>query len=607
MIKNDKFDVIVVGGGHAGLEAAFIANKLNLNVALFSLNKNKLGLMPCNPSIGGPAKGIITREIDALGGIQAKIADEATIQIKMLNEGRGPAVQALRAQIDKNYYSELMLKNIKEKGITLFENKIIDLIIQDNKINGVVDFNNDKYFAKTVILTTGTYLKSYVLRGTEKYSSGPDNEESAIELSQKLKNYGFVLQRLKTGTPPRVKASSIDFSKVQKEKLELKPLSFSHTSNFKLDKQISCFLTYTNERTHKIVRDNMSKSSLYSGQISGVGPRYCPSIEDKIVRFSDKERHQVFYEPETKSGDVIYVQGMSTSLPKDVQLDMIRTLPGMNKAEIVKWGYAIEYDSINPIQLLPTLESKLIQNLYFAGQINGTSGYEEAAGQGIIAGINASLKILKRKPFILNRWDSYIGVLIDDLVTKGTNEPYRMLTSRAEYRLLLRNDNADIRLSKYAYKIGTITKQEYQRIKNKEKSINEKINTLKNSYLSSNSELANKYNITSGPSMYNLYSRQDIDSNDLNDGYVYHNELLTIIRLEGYIKKQNNMAKKMHRLEKLKIPIKINYSNVPNLATEAKQKLSTIRPITIGQASRISGINPSDIQMLMFYMESRKL
>ncbi len=599
---NNKYEAIVIGGGHAGMEAAFALSKKGHATALITLNKNALAMMPCNPSIGGPAKGILTREIDAIGGIQGILSDQAMIQIKMLNDSKGPAVRALRAQIDKELYSQLMLKEVeKQDNLEIIESMATELIVNKGVIKGVKLEDGKSIEAKVAVITTGTYMHSYILRGEEKNLGGPDGERTSKDLSQSLKDNGFELIRLKTGTPPRVLASSINFSEVEEEVLPVSDYTFSNRSGVKLEKQISCYLTYTNEKTHKIVHDNVNKSSMYSGLINGVGPRYCPSIEDKIVRFRDKPRHQIFFEPETKDGSLIYVNGLSTSMPIDVQDAMLRTIPGMKNAEVVKWAYAIEYDAINPLQLNRSFETKLVEGLYLAGQVNGSSGYEEAAAQGLYAGINAALKLEGKDPIVITRDKGYMGVLIDDLVTKGTKEPYRMLTSRAEYRLLLRNDNADFRLSEIGYKAGLITKAEYDKVINKYKQIDNEEERLKKTFVSSNSELAKKYKITTGPSLHQVISRPEVDPKDVTD-FEYLYELVTKIRLEGYIKKQKTQASKMLRLEKLKLPTNIDYEKVANLATEARQKLSKIRPETIGQASRISGINPADIQMLMFYL-----
>ena len=602
-IKKFSFDAIVVGGGHAGIEAAFALTKQKLNVALITLNKNKLASMPCNPSIGGPAKGIITREIDALGGMQGIFADLSMIQVKMLNQSKGPAVRAIRAQIDKDKYSKIIGEYVENNiYITVIENMVDSLIVKKKKVIGVILNSNIEIFSKVVIITTGTYMDSRVLRGSEVIITGPDGDLTSSRLSENLKQNGFELMRLKTGTPARVFANSIDFSKVEREVLELEDLTFSDYSNIKLKSQTHCFLTYTNEETHKIILDNLDKSSMYSGAINGIGPRYCPSIEDKVVRFRDKKRHQIFFEPETSRGDIFYINGLSTSMPIEIQREFIKTIPGLKNANISNWGYAIEYDAINSLQIKKSLESKKIENLYFAGQINGTSGYEEAAAQGLVAGINASLKILKKEPLNLLRSDSYIGVLIDDLALKGTKEPYRMLTSRAEYRLLLRNDNADIRLAKYALETNMIEKSRYEEIINKYLTITNKIKELKNTFLSSTDSMAIKLNILNGQSLFKILSRPEIKANDFIKDFKYKDNLLIHIRLEGYIKKQNTTAKKMIKLEFLKIPQDINYNDVKNLATEAKQKLMLINPETLGQAYRISGINPADIEMLLFYI-----
>lgn len=607
-MKTKIFDAIVVGGGHAGVEAAFALAKQNFKVALITLSKNKLASMPCNPSIGGPAKGIITRDIDSLGGVQGYFADLAMIQVKMLNQSKGPAVRAIRAQIDKDKYSKIILDYAeKNKNITIIEGTVNSLVIKEGQVIGVLLENNEEINSKVTIITTGTYMDSRVLRGSDIIISGPDGDSTSSKLSQNLRNIGFKLMRLKTGTPPRVFANSIDFSKVEEEILEEEELTFSHYSNVKLKSQIHCFLTYTNKETHKIILENLDKSSMYSGLINGIGPRYCPSIEDKVVRFQDKERHQVFFEPETSKGDIYYINGLSTSMPIEVQKEFIKTIPGLKNANVSKWGYAIEYDAIDSLQLRKSLESKIINNLYFAGQINGTSGYEEAAGQGLIAGINASQKLKNKEPIDILRSDSYIGVLIDDLTIKGTNEPYRMLTSRAEYRLLLRNDNSDIRLAKYGLETEMITQKYFNEIKEKYLTISNKIIELKNTYISSTDPVAIKLNILHGQSLFKVISRPEVDINDFNilKEFKYKDSLLTQVRLEGYIKKQNIAAEKMIRLEFMKLPENIDYNVIQNLATEAKQKLIKIRPETLGQAYRISGINPADIEMLLFYINTK--
>ncbi|TDV23303.1 tRNA uridine 5-carboxymethylaminomethyl modification enzyme [Mycoplasmopsis mustelae] len=607
-MKTSNYQAIVIGGGHAGVEAIFALANKGHKVALISFDLSHLAMMPCNPSIGGPAKGIITREIDALGGVQGYFSDLAMIQIKMLNESKGPAVRALRAQIDKEKYSKIITKALSDHpNITLIEAVVEEVLVDANKtVTGVRLSNNSIINTKMLVITTGTYMNSRILRGDEITVSGPDNQKTTPKLSLSLQNLGLQLQRLKTGTPARVYADSIDFSKVEKENLEDTVMTFSNRSNVKLDKQISCYLTYTNEATHKIIEANINKSAMYSGLIEGIGPRYCPSIEDKVMRFRDKIRHQIFFEPETNDGSIIYVNGMSTSMPIDIQDKMLRTIPGLKNCRVQKWGYAIEYDALNPLQIQPSLESKVITNLFTAGQINGTSGYEEAAAQGLIAGINAALKLENKQPLILQRNDAYIGVLIDDLVTKGTQEPYRMLTSRAEYRLLLRNDNPDLRLAKYGYQVGLISQKDYDFVIVKYQKINEKIQELSNQFLSSKSPLAQKYGIENGISLLKVLARPEVHAEEILGDFKFKNELTTMVRLDGYIKKQETQAQKMSRLDNLKIPIDINYDNVINLATEARQKLEQVRPQTIGQASRISGINPADIQMLMFHLSSRK-
>ena len=604
----NKFDAIVIGGGHAGIEASYALAKRGFYVALITLNKNKLAMLPCNPSIGGSAKGIITREIDTLGGMQGIFADKAMIQIKMLNSSKGPAVWSLRAQIDKDKYCKIILDDIlKNKHITLIEDEVEDLIVKDNTCFGVVTKNNGEIYSKVTIMTTGVYMNARILRGENVTYEGPDKEKRSSKLSENLKKYGFEILRLKTGTPCRIYTDSIDFSKVEKEFLEPNELSFSKHSNIKLDSQTCCYLTHSTQETKEIVEKNIKKSSLYSGLIIGIGPRYCPSFEDKIVRFPDKVSHHIFFEPETAKGDIMYINGLSTSMPEDVQDLMIKSIPGLEHAKVQKYGYAIEYDAINPLNLYKSLESKKLNNFFSAGQPNGTSGYEEAAAQGLIAGINAANKLDNMSPLEIARSDGYIGVLIDDIVTKGTNEPYRMLTSRAEYRLILRNDNIDERLSKYAYENKMISKAEYDEVVNKYKLINKRIQELKNEYVSSTSDIGLKYNVVNGSSKLKLLANPEVDPIDvLGKDFPYPNELTIQVRLFGYVKKQQSMAEKMNHLEKLKLLTEIDYYQVPNLAIEAREKLNKIKPTTIGQASRISGINPADIQMLIYWLNNKK-
>lgn len=616
-----EYDIIIVGGGHAGCEASLASARLHNKTLLVTGNIKNIADMPCNPSIGGPAKGIIVREIDALGGEMANNIDHSCLQVKMLNTKKGPAVRALRAQGDKITYPKAMLETMKnQENLEIKESLVEDLIVEDNKVKGVVLENGEKIYAKAVVLTTGTYLKAVILRGAKKTVSGPHGERPSKFLSDKLREYGFTIQRLKTGTPQRIDKNSIDYSKTSLEPGDSIPhtFSFDNTPLYKVEDQVPCHLIYTTKETHKIIMDNLEKSSMYGGYVEGIGPRYCPSIEDKVVRFKDKERHQLFLEPESLYYDDIYIQGFSTSMPEEIQDLMVHSLPGLEHAKILKYAYAIEYDAIDPLQLKQSLETKVLENLFTAGQINGTSGYEEAAGQGLIAGINASRKIHNQKPLILKRNEAYIGVLIDDLVTKGTKEPYRMLTSRAEYRLLLRHDNADLRLREYGHEIGLITEERYQKFLEKKTQIQELINLLKenkitptkdtNEYLTS----INSTKLLDGITLYELLKRPEITFTNIKHfiDINYSDEVVEQVEImdkyEGYIVKANREAEKMLDLEKLKIPEDINYDNVHNLASEARQKLTQVRPTTIAQASRISGVNPADISILMVYLKKEK-
>ena len=612
------FDVIVVGGGHAGCEAANITAKMGLNVALITINKNNIADMPCNPSIGGTAKGIIVREIDALGGLMGVVADKSHFQIKMLNSSKGPAVKSLRAQADKKIYPKVMLEYLnKYSNLKIMEGIVEDLIIEENKITGVKLKNGEKIYCKSVILTTGTYLKANILIGSENTESGPHGEKRSDNLSDNLKKLGFDIIRLKTGTPPRIKKSSIDFSKLQEECGDDTYLTFSFDllPSYDINNQQKCYLLYTTEETKRIINENLSKSAMYGGYATGVGPRYCPSIEDKIVRFSDKERHQLFLEPESIYYDEWYLQGFSTSMPKDVQEMLVHSLPGLENAIITKYAYAIEYDAINSLQISPTLETKVIENLYTAGQINGTSGYEEAAGQGLIAGINAGLKILNMEPLILKRSEAYIGVLIDDLVTKGVKDPYRMLTSRAEFRLLLRHDNADLRLREMGYKCKTISEEQYKRLLLKKENINNLITDLQNKKLNITKDIQelfkkdNKEIPKTSLSYYDLLRRPEISFEFVDKLYKFpydyeiKEEVEIFLKYEGYINKAYKEAEKLKKLEEKKIPRDIDYDKVKNLASEARQKLKEIKPLTLAQASRISGVNPVDISLLGIYLK----
>ena len=612
------YDCIVVGGGHAGCEAAHIASILNMKTLLITSNIKNIADMPCNPSIGGTAKGIIVREIDALGGLMGKVADLSHFQIKMLNNSKGPAVRSLRSQADKVEYPKKMLEILNNlDNLEIKEGMVEDLIVNENTVNGIILDNGNKIYGKTVILTTGTYLKANILIGSESIPEGPHGEKRSNHLSDNLVKYGFEIIRLKTGTPPRIKASSIDFSKMTEECGDSTLWTFSHDMSpiYDVSRQQKCYLLYTNSLTHQVILDNLEKSAMYGGYATGVGPRYCPSIEDKLVRFQDKERHQLFLEPESIHYDDYYLQGFSTSMPIDVQEKMVHSLVGLEKAVITKYAYAIEYDAISPLQINPSLESKVISNLFTAGQINGTSGYEEAAGQGLIAGINASLKLLNKETLILKRNEAYIGVLIDDLVTKGITDPYRMLTSRAEFRLLLRHDNADLRLREYGYNIGTISKEQITRLREKVQKIaelKEKIKTIKLVLNDEVKEIFNMNNISipSGNLTFEVLLKRPEINFKLLDKFIfldYSNEVKEQVEIDlkysGYISKAYKEAEKLLKIETKQIPDDIDYTKIKNLASEARQKLSEVRPKTLAQASRISGVNPSDMAILAVYLK----
>ena len=614
-----KYDIIVVGGGHAGCEAALASARLNNKTLLVTGNINNIADCPCNPSIGGSAKGIVVREIDALGGEMGINADKSLLQIKKLNTRKGPAVWSLRSQIDKVDYTKNMIETIKnQENLDIKETFAEHLIIENSTVKGIITREKEEITAKAVILTTGTYLNSNILIGSTKKQEGPHGEKTELHLSKDLKELGFTIQRLKTGTPPRVKKDTIDFTKTKVERGSDVPLQFSfyEKSNFNINKQEDCHLIYTTPQTHKIINENLEKSAMYGGYVEGIGPRYCPSIEDKLVKFKDKERHQLFLEPESKYYDSIYIQGFSSSMPIDVQYKMVHSLPGLENCEILKYAYAIEYDAIDPTQLKRSLETKIIENLFTAGQINGTSGYEEAACQGLIAAINANQKIKNKEPLILRRDEAYIGVLIDDLVTKGTEEPYRLLTSRAEYRLLLRDDNADLRLSEYGIEIGLIKDQKELIFKTKKEKIENLLKELEQTITPTKqiNEILIESNIKpiqDKVSLHDLLKKPDVTVDKLNyfikEKYPKEvkEEVEIMIKYEGYIKKQIEDAEKQKEYEDIKLSEEIDYKKVPNLALEAREKLNKIKPTSIGQAMRISGVNPSDISVLMIYLRSK--
>ncbi len=614
------YEIIVVGGGHAGCEAAYASATKKHKTLLITSNLKNIADMPCNPHIGGSAKGIVVREIDALGGIMGKVADKTHLQIKMLNSAKGPAVQSLRAQGDKIAYPKEMLNILNNlEYLDIKEGMVEDLIIENNTVKGIILEDGTKIISQAVILTTGTYLKADILVGNTRTRKGPHGEKPSNYLSDKLKEYGFNIIRLKTGTPQRIDRKTIDFSKTKLEPGDnvYHTFSFDLEPSYKIEDQEPCYLTYTNEKTHQIIRDNLNKSSMYGAldDIKGIGPRYCPSIEDKVVRFSNKERHQLFLEPESRYYDDIYLQGFSTSMPPEIQEQMVHSLPGLENAKILKYGYAIEYDAIYPTQLNASLETKVITNLYTAGQINGTSGYEEAACQGLMAGINASLKIEGKDPLILKRSDAYIGVLIDDLITKGIRDPYRLLTSRAEFRLLLRSDNADLRLREYGYEVGLINEEQITKLHEKQKLISSLLDYMSNTKLKLTPEIKkefelNNYQIpTASLSLEQLIKRPEITMSFLNKlieipyPLDIQEQIEINLKYEGYINKAYKEAEKMLKLEKKEIPKDIDYDKIKNIASEARQKLKEVRPTTIAQAIRISGVNPADISILSIYLK----
>lgn len=613
-----EYDVLVIGAGHAGCEAALAAARMGCKTLLLTINLDMVAFMPCNPSIGGPAKGHVVREIDALGGEMGRNIDKTFIQMRMLNTGKGPAVHALRAQADKFLYQHMMKETIENtEHLTLRQGMVEELLIEDGQCVGAVTQTGAQYRAKAVVLTTGTYLRGKIIMGELMYESGPNNQQPAVKLSESLRNAGLQLVRFKTGTPPRVHKDTIDFSKTEIQPGDEQPKFFSFETTSSDNEQLPCWLTYTSAATHQVINDNLHRAPMFSGAIEGTGPRYCPSIEDKIVRFSDKPKHQIFLEPEGKNTSEYYVQGLSTSMPEDVQLQILRSIPGLEQVEMMRTGYAIEYDAVVPTQLYPSLEVKMLPGLFTAGQINGTSGYEEAAGQGIMAGINAARKVQDKEAVVIDRSQGYIGVLIDDLVTKGTNEPYRLLTSRAEYRLLLRHDNADLRLTPTGYEIGLIKEDRYARFQHKKEMVELEIERLRSTKIRPDEQTqAMLASVGSAPlqnsvDILTVLRRPEVtyahiepiapSTYELTDEMKEQVEIQ--IKYSGYIEKQLIQVERLQKMEKKKIPDDIDYFEIHGIATEAKQKLDKIRPISIGQASRISGVTPADISILLVYLE----
>lgn len=620
---NQEYDAVVVGAGHAGCEAALALARLSLKTVMFTVSVDSIAMMPCNPNVGGTSKGHLVREIDALGGEMGKNIDRTFIQSKMLNKSKGPAVHSLRDQADKQEYSKSMRKVLEQtENLTIRQGEVNEILVEDGRVVGVKTYTGAVYSCKVCVLCTGTYLNARCITGNVSVYTGPNGLQAATHLTDSLEKLGIEMRRFKTGTPARIDGSTIDYSKMEPQYGDEKivPFSFTNTSDSVQREQVKCYLTYTNEKTHEIIRDNLDRSPLYSGYIKGTGPRYCPSIEDKVVRFADKNRHQVFIEPEGNYTNEMYIGGMSSSLPEDVQFDMYHSVPGLEHAKIVRNAYAIEYDCINSLELLPSLELKKVSGLFSAGQANGSSGYEEAAAQGLIAGINAARKVKEKDPLILDRSQGYIGVLIDDLVTKGTNEPYRMMTSRAEYRLLLRQDNADERLTPIGYEMGLIDEERYEKFQEKYKCIKEEVERVKNSYVGNSDKVQNllkehkSTELVSGISLAELIKRPELNYDVLKEidtgrpelSEEICNEVNIVLKYEGYIARQQKQVEQFHKLEKKKIPANIDYDKVGSLRLEAIQKLKEIKPESIGQASRISGVSPSDISVLLVYLEQFK-